>query len=194
MIKAYGGEKSIKRASSFEQIWQIDRQTDGVKGTDKRKVIVPNYLKTELIYPEKIEVRTLTNDSGTKEFSGRKVQARGPMLDAMKLQRMRLFNPIILRDNLKNITLIIEKDQYKLSLRSKGITSNYFVSKKNFLIEKVVGELKMGSMSMSFLTIYQNYKPVYGVMMHHKEIKYAGNVNTAIMTLKETKFVQPDSI
>ncbi|QOY53587.1 hypothetical protein HUE87_06575 [Candidatus Sulfurimonas marisnigri] len=194
MIKAYGGEKNLERSSSYEQVWQIDRQTDGVKGRDNRKVILPYYLRTKLIYPEKTEIRVVIRDNGTKEFSGRKVQAKGPMLDAMKLQLMRLFTPLILKNRLKDITMITEKNQYILSLKNNSITSKYFVSKNSFLVDKVIGELKIGSMNMEFLTIYEDYKSANGVMMPHREIKYAGSVNTAIMTLKETKPIQSPNI
>ncbi|QOY53302.1 hypothetical protein [Candidatus Sulfurimonas baltica] len=187
MIKAYGGERNLEKLSSYEQVWGIQRQTDGVKGTDYRKITLPHYLKTELIYPEKTEIRVVIKDRGTKEFSGRKVQAKGPMLDAMKLQLMRLFSPLTLRERIKDIKLFIEKEHFLLALKNNSITAKYYISKKSFLVEKTIGELKMGSNSMEFLTIYEDYKSVKGVMMPHKEIKYAGSVNTAVMTLKETK-------
>ena len=47
----------------------------------------------------------------------------------------------------------------------------------------------MGSKQMEFLTLYEEYKPINSVMVAHKEIKYAGSVNTAIMHLKEMKFI-----
>ena len=187
MIAAYGGEKNIKNLSSYEQVWHIETKTNDRNGTDNRKVDMPYFFRTKLIYPNKKEIRVLIKDYGTKEFTNRKIQAKGPMLDAMKLQLMRLYNPLVLKNNLKNITLISNNKYYLLSFKNGTVSADYFVSKNNFFVEKVIGRLKMGSHSMEFLTHYEDYKPLFGVMVHHKEIKYAGSVNTAVMRLKNMK-------
>ncbi|MCF6310369.1 MAG: hypothetical protein L3J19_07885 [Sulfurimonas sp.] len=190
MITAYGGEKNIKKLNSYEQVWNIETKTNDRNGTDNRKVDMPYFLSTELTYPDKKEIRVLIKDYGTKQFTNRKIQAKGPMLDAMKLQLMRLYNPLVLKNNLKDITLVPKKKQYLLSFKNGTVTAEYFVSKKSFLVEKVIGRLKMGSHSMEFLTLYEDYKLRSGVMVHHKEIKYAGSTNTAIMRLKNMKFLK----
>lgn len=190
MINAYGGKKNIERLGSYEQVWHIETKTTNKNGTDYRKVDMPYLLRTKLVYPDKTETRVLVKDYGTKQFNNKKIQAQGPMLDAMKLQLMRLFNPLVLKDKLKDITLHVKENHYLLSLKNGTITAEYFVSKNNFLVHKVIGRLRMGSQSMEFLTIYEDYKPVNGVLVHHKEIKYAGSVNTAIMILKDMKFVK----
>lgn len=66
--------------------------------------------------------------------------------------------------------------------------AEYFVNKKTHLIDIVVGTLQMGGASMQFKTEYHDYKMEKGVMLPHREIKYAGNVNTAVLTLLETSF------
>ncbi|MCW8895162.1 MAG: hypothetical protein OQK48_08010 [Sulfurimonas sp.] len=190
MIVAYGGENNLEKLASYEQTWDIEAKTTNKNGTDNRKVMMPDFLSTELIYPHKTEIRILAKDSATKQFGNRKIQAQGPMLDAMKLQLMRLFNPLVLKNKLKDITLHVKENSYLISLKNNTITAEYFVSKNNFLVEKVIGRLKMGSHKMEFLTIYEDYKSVDGVLVHHKEIKYAGSVNTAIMRLKDMKFIQ----
>jgi hypothetical protein len=43
---------------------------------------------------------------------------------------------------------------------------------------------------MSFLTQYFDYKAVEGVMLAHKEVKFAGEVNTAELILTNTQFGQ----
>jgi len=190
MIRAYGGEKNIKQLNSYMQVWDVETKTNDGNGTDNRRVDMPYFLRTELIYPDKTETRVLIKDYGTKDFGTRKILAQGPMLDAMKLQLMRLFNPLVLRDNLKEIRLFIKKKYYLLSLKRGSITAEYFVSKKSFLVNKVIGRLKMGSRNMEFLTLYDDYKPVLGVMVNHKEIKYAGDVQTAVMRLKAMRFLK----
>ena len=193
MINAYGGQENLKQLNEYEQTWDIEAKTNNKNGTDNRKVKMPSYLYTKLQYPHKTETRELTNNSGTKQFGDRVVKAQGPMLDAMKLQLMRLFHPLELQKHLKNIVAIPNNEHYLLSLSQNGVAADYYVSKKNYLIQKVIGKLKMGSHKMEFLTLYEEYKNINGVMLPHREVKYAGSVNTAIMRLKKIKFAKPSS-
>lgn len=193
MIKEYGGEKNIKQLNSYEQVWHIETMMSDKNGTDNRMVLMPDLLRTELIYPDKTEIRSLVRDYGTKQYGERMIQAQGPMLDAMKLQLMRLYNPLVLKTKLKDTTILPDEKYYILSVNINGLVAKYFVSKKSYLIEKVIGKLTMGNQSMEFKTLYQNYKYVKGVMMPHKEIKYAGSANTAIMRLQTTTFMAPPS-
>lgn len=188
MIEVYGGDKNLKQLNDYEQIWNIETKTTDTNGTDKRTVHLPIFLKTELVYPQKSEIRTLINDYGTKQFGEEKIQAKGPMLDAMKLQLMRIFHPLLLKEKIRSITVSETPQHYLLALQADSLTAEYFVSKKSYLIEKVIGRLQMGSQNMEFLTLYEDYKSLNGVMLPHTEIKYAGSVNTAIMRLEEMKF------
>jgi len=189
MIEVYGGEKSIKAASNYEQVWHIETKTTDKNGTDYRKVAMPDFLRTELVYPDKREIRVMFQGYGTKQFGKTHIQAQGPMLDAMKLQLMRIYNPLVLKNKINDITLFEDEKYYILSLKKGSVTAEYFVSRDSYLVEKVIGRLKMGSHSMEFLTLYRDYKSVDGMMLAHTEIKYAGNVNTAIMRLKEMKLI-----
>lgn len=188
MIKVYGGQENLKQLNDYKQSWHIETKVSDKNGSDSREVMMPSYLYTHLWYPHKTEIRVLDNGKGIKKYSQRTIEAKGPMLDAMKLQLMRLFHPLELKKRVKNITISSTPTHYILSLNEDGLTAKYFVSKKSFLIEKVIGTLKMGGQKMEFLTLYQDYKRVNGVMIPHKEIKYAGDVNTAIMRLKITMF------
>ncbi len=188
MIKAYGGQENLKQVNDYKQLWHIETKVSDKNGTDSREVMLPSYLYTSLSYPHKSEVRILDKGIGIKIFGEKTIEAKGPMLDAMKVQLMRLFSPLELKKRIKNIVISLTPTYYVLSLSEDGLTAEYFVSKKSFLIEKVIGRLQMGTQSMEFLTLYQDYKLVHGVMMPHKEIKYAGSVNTAIMRLQITKF------
>ena len=191
MIEVYGGEKNLKQLNNYEQVWHIETKTSDTNGTDKRFVQLPILLRTELVYPHKTEIRTLIKDYGTKQFGQKKIQAKGPMLDAMKLQLMRLFHPLLLKEKVSDITLSETPGQYVLVLSADNITAEYFVSKKSYLIEKVIGHLKMGSQEMAFLTLYEDYTTFKGVLLPRKEVKYAGGVNTAVMRLQTMTFTNP---
>ncbi len=195
MTDAYGGKEKVQQLNSYTQVWDIETKTDDKNGTDYRAVLMPDSLKTELVYPDKTETRLLIKDSGIKQFDNRVIKARGPMLDAMRLQLMRLYSPLVLLEKINNIELISAKDDhYVLKLSEGTLSAEYFVPKKSYLIDKVVGTLKMGGQSMQFVTFYEDYKPINGVMVVHKEIKYAGDVNTAVMRLKKMDMVKKDEI
>ena len=187
MIEVYGGEAILTQVSSYDQVWAIDRKVGSKEGVDYRQVTLPDYLNTQLVYDDKSETRTLLKDKGVKITNGTKVEPKGPMLDAMKLQLMRLYSPIVLKNKIKDITLSSTDTQYELSLPKGTILTTYFVSKKSFLIEKVIGKLTMGDQSMEFKTLYQNYREVNGLMLANTEVKYAAEINTAIMTLKDMR-------
>ncbi len=191
MIEVYGGEKNLKQLNNYTQQWHIETMTSDTNGSDTREVNLPIFLYTKLLYPHKSETRMLINDYGTKEFSQKKIQATGPMLDAMKLQRMRLYHPLILKNNLNAISVEQTPEHYVLVLKEKALTAKYFVSKRSYLIDKVIGELNMGGQKMEFLTLYEAYQARNGVMLPHKEVKFAGGVNTAVMRLQQMKFTPP---
>lgn len=191
MIETYGGEKNLAQMNHYDQIWNIETKTTDTNGTDKRSVHLPSYLKTELIYPDKTEIRTLDHDTGTKQFGSQTIPAHGPMLDAMKAQLMRLYHPLILKEKIADITLSEENEYHVLTLNEGTVSADYFVSRKSHLIDKVVGRLQMGPQQMEFLTLYNDYHPFEGVMIPHQETKYAGSVNTAIMRLVQTTLRPP---
>lgn len=188
MIEAYGGEKNLAQLNNYEQTWHIETKTSDTNGTDKRTVHLPTFLKTELIYPNKTEIRTLENGIGTKQFGSATIQAQGPMLDAMKAQLMRLYHPLIFKDNVTRINISENPEHYILGFTADSVTAEYYVSKQSYLIEKVIGRLQMGYQTMEFLTLYEDYKLLNGVRIPHTETKYAGSVNTAMMRLTEMKF------
>ncbi len=194
MIIAYGGEQNIQKLNAYEQFWKIETKTTDTNGTDERMVMMPNSLSTELIYPNKTEVRMLHNNYGTKKFDNKTIQAKGPMLDAMKLQLMRLYHPLVLQSKLSAISASEDATHYILTLTQGTVSASYFVSKENYLVEKVIGKLRMGGQAMEFVTLYEDYRPVQGVMVPYKEIKYAGSVNTAIMHLQKMHFLAAPKI
>jgi len=194
MIIAYGGEQNIQKLNAYEQVWKIETKTTDTNGTDERMVMMPNSLTTKLIYPDKTEVRMLHNNYGTKKFDNKIIQAKGPMLDAMKLQLMRLYHPLVLQSKLSAISTSEDATHYILTLTQGTVSASYFVSKENYLVEKVIGKLRMGGQDMEFVTLYEDYRPIHGVMVPHKEVKYAGDVNTAIMHLQKMRFIAAPKI
>ncbi len=194
MVASYGGAAALEKLNApYKQEWALTAiARNNEKGSDHRTIDLPNKLKIELTYPSKSETRILDGAKGVKIYDQKnRRQATGPGLDAMRLQRMRLYNPLLLKQRQAEIQINFQdKDYYLLGLREENIFTLYYVNRKSLLIDKVKGTLSMGGMSMSFLTQYSDYKKVEGVMMAHKEVKFAGKVNTAELRLINTQFNQ----
>ncbi|WP_200763869.1 hypothetical protein [Nitrosophilus alvini] len=191
MIKEYGGKQALQNAVSYIQHWKVTRASDKTIGADTRRVTLPKRLYIDITYPDKSETRILEGTIGIKVFNKRvKKQARGPMLDAMKVQLMRLYNPLVLKKFADVLKIRSDDKYYILTLSRNGVECDYYVNPQNYHIEKTVGKLKMGPGKMEFLTIYKDFSKESGVLMPHTEIKYAGSVNTATMKLIDTKFVR----
>ncbi len=190
MVTASGGEEKLLQLNNYKQTWNVEFMNSDKSGFDKRTVILPEYFKTEIIYPNRKEIRVVDKESGTKIFGDKTLQAKGPMLDAMRLQLMRLYHPLELKKRVKDLTMTQNNKQYILALKNGSIAVEYIVSKKTYLIEKVIGRLQMGPQQMEFLTRYEDYKTENGVLIPHKEVKFVGSMNTAIMTLKEIEFTK----
>ncbi len=192
MISSYGGTEALEKLNNpYQQIWRLNAITRNTQGNDFRNIALPENLQVELTYPDSSETRILIGNQGLKIYNDTKqVKAEGPMLDSMRLQRMRLYNPLMLQERIASITLSEKNGRYCLTLSEHGLVTDYHVNKKTHLIEIVIGTLQMGGMAMQFRTEYNDYKVSDGVMLPHQEIKYAGNVNTAILTLLATRFIE----
>ena len=191
MVENYGGKEALEKLNApYHQQWNLIAMTRNEKGVDLRTIDLPKKLTVELTYPSKTEKRVLDGDKGEKVYNKtHHVAAVGPGLMAMKLQRMRLYNPLLLQRLAAEIDAAdTDEGFYRLTLREGSLTTIYYVNKNTMLIDKVTGTLLINGASMTFLTEYSDYKEVGGVMIPHKEIKYAGNVNTAVLKLRKTQF------
>jgi len=190
LIASYGGEENLRKLDNVVQEWDMVALMSKRHGTDVRHVMVPGeQLQVTLTYPQKVERRMLAGDSGRVSFNGGDpYPATEPQRDAMRLQLMRLYSPLVLRDKIDNVTLTMEGEYTALTLEEHGVRADYLVNVEDWRIEKVAGTLKMGGQDMRFLTEYSDFEFVEGVLVHRKESKYAGNVNTAVLSLKKITF------
>ncbi len=195
MISSYGGTEALEKLNHpYQQIWRLDAIAKNTRGNDLRSIALPEQLQVELTYPDSSETRILFGDQGLKIYNRTKqVKAEGPMLDAMRLQRMRLYHPLMLQERLAHIRLSETEGHYRLTLKERGLVTDYYVDKERYLIETVVGRLQIAGAAMQFRTEYSDYRRHEGVMLAHREIKYAGSVNTAVLTLLATRFTGGDS-
>ena len=86
------------------------------------------------------------------------------------------------------VSLEIDGEFCALSLVENGVRADYLVNMETWRIEKVVGTLSVNGTKMQFLTEYSDFKYVDGILVHQKENKYAGGVNTAKLKLSRITF------
>jgi hypothetical protein len=189
VVEAYGGEDNLRKLDRMTQEWDFVALMSNSHGTDVRSIKIPGQLKVTLTYPGKTEARILNGDSGHVIFDGVPVEIVQKMqLDAMRLQLMRLYSPLVLRDKIDTVTLTVEGEFCALTLVENGVTADYLVDQETWQIEKVVGTLRLGGREMQFRVEYSDFKFVDGVLVAHKENKFASSVNTANLVLRRIEF------
>lgn len=186
VIDSYGGEANLRKLQSQIQKWDMIAVRGHRRGTDVRTIRIPDQLKVELTYSDGTEIRVFDREKSYVKFN------RGPIKavveaqrDAMRLQLMRLYSPLFLRDRLDSLTMTIKGGFYILSLFEHGVSIDYVVNAETSRIEKVVGTLPIMGSTMQFLTEYSDFTMRDGVLIHQQEKKYAGGVNTAVLQLRE---------
>jgi len=189
LVRSYGGEENLRRMDSMVQEWDLTALVGNRSGTDTRSFRAPSRLRVDLSYPQKSETRILDGDSAFVVFAGAAPQeVSGMQRDAMRLQLMRLYSPLMLRDRIDSVQLVEEGGLLALSLIEGGLHVHYMVDRENWRIEKVAGSLLANGKEIQFLTVYSDFKVIDGVLMHQKENKFAGGVNTAVLQLRGVTF------
>ena len=188
MIEAYGGEENVRKLDSVVQEWDLLALTRNQQGTDRRSIHLPGQLKVELIYPDKQETRVLDGGAGYAIFDDREPAAASTMQrSAMQLQLMRFYTPLTLRDRIDSLSLSKGDGYVALTLRENGLEAEYFVDTETWHIVKVVGTLAVNGATMQFVTEYSEFAKIDGALIHHRENKFVGGMNTAVLRLRRAE-------
>lgn len=186
LVQTYGGETNLRKMDSMIQEWDLTALMGNRHGTDKRSIRAPGQLRVELDYTQKSETRILDGDSAYVTFGDDAPQkVSGMQSDAMRLQLMRLYSPLMLREKIDSVSLVEQEGYLALSLVENGMHVHYMINRDNWRIEKVAGSLLTHGNEIQFLTEYSDFTEIDGVLMHQKENKYAGGVNTAVLQLRK---------
>ena len=189
LVQSYGGENNLRKIDSMIQEWDLTALMGNRQGTNTRGVRIPDQLRLELSYPQKSETQILNGDTAYVILKGaapKKVS--GLRRDAMQLQLMRLYSPLILRNKIDSLNLIEQEGMLALTLTEKGVQAHYMINRENWHIEKVAATLEMNGKEIQFLTEYSDFTVIEGVLVHQKENKFAKGVNTAVLKLRQITF------
>lgn len=185
MIATYGGEQNLQKLNSMVQEWELLALMRNQQGSDKRSIHLAGQLRVELVYPDKQETRVLDGDSAHAVFDDRDPAPASDMQKgAMRLQLMRFYSPLKLRERMGSLSLSEGDGYVTLSLKDGELQTDYVVSTDTWHVVKTVGLLTMGGAAMQFVTEYSEFSKVDGVLMHHRENKFVGGMNTAVLRLK----------
>lgn len=186
LVETYGGEENLHKLSSQIQLWDVVALQSNRHGTDVRALEAPDKLRVQLIYPDKREVRIINGSASFASYRGEPEAVVGrPQSDAMRLQLMRLYSPLVLREKRDALSLAVEDDNYVLTLFEHGVRVDYLVNSTTWRIERVVGGLAINGQEFQFVTEYSDFAIRDGVLVHQKENKFAGATNTAILQLRQ---------
>ena len=189
LIQTYGGENNLRKMDSMVQEWDLVALMGNRHGTDIRSIRNPSQLRVDLSYPGKSETRILNGETGHVIYNGGTPEGVSSIQrDAMRLQLMRLYSPLMLRKKIDSVSLVEDGGLLALSLVENGVHVHYLVNKEDWHIEKVAGSLMMNGAEIQFLTEYSDFSVTEGVLVHHRENKFAGGVNTAMLQLRQITF------
>lgn len=185
MVATYGGEENLRKLDSMVQEWDLLALMRNQQGTDKRSIRLAGQLRVELTYPNKLETRLLDGDTAYAVFDARDPAPASDMQRAaMRLQLMRFYSPLTLHDRRDSLSLSEGDGHVVLSLREGNLQTDYVVSTESWHIVKTVGRLAMNGAAMQFVTEYSEFSKIDGVLVHHRENKFVGGMNTAVLRLK----------
>ncbi len=184
LVHSYGGEDNLRKLDNVIQEWRFVAVRGNRHGIDVRSIRMPRQLRVELTYPDKRETRILNGEESHVIFNDEPARTAGQhQRDAMRLQQMRLYSPLNLRDRIDSLELVLEGRNCALSLVENELRADYLVNMDTWRIEKVVGTLTVNGTEMRFLTEYSDFAFVDGALVHRKENKFAGGVHTAVLQL-----------
>lgn len=189
LVQSYGGENNLRKMDRMIQEWDLTALMGNRQGTDTRAVRIPDQLRLDLSFPQKSETRILNGDNAHVILKGaapKKVS--GMRRDAMRLQLMRLYSPLILRNRINSLNLIEQEGMLALTLTEKGVQAHYMINRENWHIERIAATLSMNGKKIEFLTEYSDFAVIEGVLVHQKENKFAKGVNTAVLQLRQITF------
>ena len=98
VIEEYGGEENLRKLDNQVQRWDLVTLVGSRHGTDTRRIRVPDQLAVEITYPDRQETRIVSGR--TAYFLYRDAPPRfatKPQKDAMRLQLMRHYSPLVLQ-------------------------------------------------------------------------------------------------
>ena len=185
VIAAYGGRNAWKDVQAVKQSGTIHAMRGD--GATTRELVRPDKLRVTIRYPQSEEVRVVNGDSGSRDGQA----VTGPMLDAMILQAARVDLPMLLIDRAGSVTdrgttkrdgVVYRVLEVALP-RSMKVTLE--VDPRTHRIVRSIGSMP----SMSFETIYSDFRTIDGRLFAMHETNIAAGTTTGETSIEKVEVV-----
>lgn len=187
-VKAYGGEKALRKAPAVRHTGQVtSRMRGGAAGSIVREFERPNRLRVVIRYGSETEDRVYDGKTGWRQGE----IVTGPPLDAMVLQAARMDLPLILLDRKRELidrgpTAYegMEVRTLELPLGS-GLALAVDIDPASGRIVRSSGRGggRGGGVPLEFVTRYLDYRMVDGLLHPFREGNFANGFVTGETTL-----------
>lgn len=191
---AYGGEETLRKAVAVRHTGKVTSLLrGGMSGDIVREFEKPDRLRVVIRYGADTEVRVYDGKTGWRE--GKAVT--GPPLDAMVLQAARLALPLNLLDRRERLidrgaTRFEGKEVRTLELPLGGslaLTVDIDIATGRIVRSTGTGRTGMRGRPLEFVTRYDDYNMVGGVLHPMKEGNFANGFVTGETTLTKVELL-----
>ena len=190
VVRAYGGRSALRHVRAYRAEGHIVALRQSREGPTLRLFQRPDRLRVELHYPQGPEIRIVAGTRGWRGPEGGLEPAGGPMLDAMLLQAARAAVPWILMDRVADLRRIAPREHRGRPLVGvetpvgEGLTLRAWIDPVTGRVEVSQGVLQHHGMSTLFETVYDDFRPVHGVLFAFREENYASGARTGYTAIE----------
>ena len=179
MIQSSGGVTALKQLKHYEQQWSRNGSTL------EREVRLPYKLIEKLDQQGHTTLLALNDGHLRYEKAGKTLKTDDLQRDAMRLELMRLYTPALLQKQC-NVEMHETPQFYIIDFSNGMVLSHFYVDKKRFLIQKVLGEIRGSHFKADVeLGAYQNTQ---GVLLPSTEHYHDTQDHDYLQHLESTRF------
>lgn len=194
VIAAYGGREALTGVQRYEVSGDIVASARGLRGSFHRLVEADGDLATRMVYPGYTEGRLLVEGQGWRLVGEDFEPVHGPLLSAVQLQWARLQLPLVLDAHRDQASLgpprVLDGVSYpSVSVPTgSGSTLTVWVDPQTWLARASQGTMRVAGQEMTFSAMYDDYRPVDGIMVAHLEQTYAQGTPTATLVVTQVRW------
>jgi hypothetical protein len=167
VVANYGGRQKLAAIRTLHETGKISSLRTGQTGTVERWFASPDRLRLDTRYPNgEAESRILDKNAAYKNGT----PAQGPLVAATKLQAARFRLPLLLTEQAAKPAGTSPEGWTLLVVDlGEGLTVEAQIDPDTALIRRSRGLLSMGGQVMEFVTDYDDFRKVDGVLVAHHE-------------------------
>ncbi len=196
VLETYGGAKAVKKIKSYRMKGTIEsyqnKETAPFTRSFRRD---GDGLFVDIRYTVNPEKRFLLESEGWRTGKeGKTAKVEGFQLHAMVIQAARADIPWILherREELRQTELVMQdgrKANVLLLDLKDGMNMRYFVDAETNMVISSEGILTGGPMgSLSFATYYEDFRPVAGVQVPHRELNFVAGQKSGVTLIESVE-------